>query len=107
MKKKFRLISIDGVEYAWRYNDGCTCCCNGGTIKIWKNKTLVIEDGDFIKEDISITPHIIERYIRKFILGDTLIEFDDIKTSINDKKPGYVLIGKFQTAPKLLKNRPY
>ena len=57
MKKKYRDIEVNGEEYAWAVQDGCDTC----TLKIWKDKKVLIEDVDIA--DMTITPSMVKEII--------------------------------------------
>lgn len=64
MKKKYRNITVDGVEYAWKIylDDGCKF------IRIWEDKKI-IHDGfvsDYTEEE-TITPIIIKNIIKNVL----------------------------------------
>ena len=64
MKKRFRKIVVDGLEYAWTLQNGCDGD-GGNFIKIFQNRQLIYEDHEGISGLIDITPRIIVEIIKE------------------------------------------
>lgn len=58
MKKKFREITVDGVDYAWKVN----VTDDGKYIKIWKDKKVIYEE--MVNSEIDITPQTIKELVQ-------------------------------------------
>lgn len=69
MKKKFRKIVIDEVDWAWQfYAKGDYYGTQN--LKIWKDKKLILDKGYFYnreKKNYKITPGLISRFIKRYL----------------------------------------
>jgi len=83
MKKKYRDITVNGVKYAWSYNDRSGY---GHTVKsfvtIWKNKKMIMQnDIEHHKVTPKIVSDMIETYNKNIILPKNRISFTDLEVT--------------------------
>lgn len=79
-KKKFRDITVDGVDYAWLYKNG-NMCSGQGRFVIWKDKKIIFEDTwctcchnmsnvGIEDEDRNVTPKLVADFIRNIVSNE-------------------------------------
>jgi tricorn protease-like protein len=71
MKKKIRVIIVDGVEYAWKYVPNCDKYEGGGRLKIWQNKKEIFHK--WVECDEIITPKRVAEIIGDLEYHDSIL----------------------------------